>query len=81
MLENLLDQVLEKCIVYCSKEENVKMLETRILNPVFQHMSAKFAWLSYSFHTVVLLLVLHTCLLVYILYTLTSLKTTASPHT
>jgi len=68
MIDTLLDQVLQKGVEYCSKEENRKVLEDTLLVPIIQHISVRFAWLLYSFQTMALLLLIQTCLVVYLVF-------------
>ena len=76
MLDEILNQVVAKSVEYCSKEENVQRLEDTLLSPVIQHISRKFAWLSYSFQTVTVLVVIQTFLLLYLIYLVRSIPTT-----
>jgi hypothetical protein len=73
MLESILEQLVGKCIEYCEKKENMERLETRLLVPIIRHISTKFAWLRYSFQTVVILVLLQTCLVIYMLFKIHSL--------
>lgn len=73
MLEEIVNQVVAKSVEYCSKEENVQRMEETFLAPVIQHISRKFAWLSYSFQTVTVLVVVQTFLLLYLIYLVRSM--------
>ncbi len=77
MLDEILEQVVAKSVEYCSKEENVQRLEDTFLSPIIQHISRKFAWLSYSFQTVTALVVVQSCLLLYVIYLVRSLPSSA----
>ena len=70
MISDILDQLVIKGIDYCKQEENVKKMEDAFLVPIIQHISRRFAWLSYSFQTMALLMVLQTCLLIYMVFTM-----------
>lgn len=68
MISDILDQLVVKGVEYCKQEENVKKMEDAFLNPIIQHISRRFAWLSYSFQTMAFLVVLQTLLLVYLIF-------------
>jgi hypothetical protein len=78
MLEEIVNQVVAKSVEYCSKEENVQRLEETFLSPIIQHISRKFAWLSYSFQTVTVLVVIQTFLLLYLIYLVRSMPTAST---
>ena len=69
MLDGILDQLVSKGMEYCKQEDNVKKMEDAFLTPIIQHISRRFAWLSYSFQTMALLVILQTCLLLYLVFT------------
>ena len=68
MMSEILDQIVTKSFDYCAKEENVQRLEETFLNPIIQHISRRFIWLSYSFQTIAILVVLQTLLIVYLVF-------------
>lgn len=74
MMDEILDQVVTKSFDYCAKEENIQHFEEKFLNPIIQHISRRFIWLSYSFQTIAILVVLQTLLIVYLVFMLRSIK-------
>lgn len=67
MINEILDQLVTKGFEYCSKEENAQHLEEKFLNPIIQHISRRFVWLTYSFQTIAILVVIQSILLVYLI--------------
>ena len=69
MISEVIDQIVIQGVEYCKQEENVKKMEDAFLSPIIQHISRRFAWLTYSFQTMALLVILQTLLLVYLVFT------------
>lgn len=70
MISDILDQLVEKSVEYCKKEENMKKMEDAFLSPIILHISRRFLWLQYSFQTMAILIVIQTLLLIYIIFTM-----------
>lgn len=74
MMDEILNQIISKGFEYCSNEENVQRLEEKFLAPIIQHISRRFAWLTYSFQTMTILIVVQTILIVYLLIQVRALR-------
>ena len=81
-MNEVLDQVISKGISkgfeYCSNEENVRRLEETFLTPIIQHISRRFAWLTYSFQTMTILIILQTILIVYLVIMVRNLSSSTT---
>lgn len=73
MFDEILNQTISKCVEYCSKDENIEVLEKKFLVPVINHISRRFVWLSYSFQTMAIILILQTILIVYLIFLVRSM--------
>lgn len=78
MIEKILEQIVSKSFDYCSKEENMQRVEEKFLNPIIQHISKRFMWLTYSFQTIGILVIVQTILIVYLVFLVRTLSTTAT---
>ena len=69
MIDEILEQVVQKALEYCGKEEN----QEKIIRPVEQFVSIRFAWILRCFELIASLAILHTLMLAYMLFKLHTL--------
>lgn len=63
MIDDVIDQVLEKTIAYCGKEDT----QQKFVKPLEQFIAVRFSWIIRCFEVIAALAILHTVLLVLIL--------------
>jgi hypothetical protein len=76
MLDEVLDQVVEKFMVYCSKDETRATIEDKLLGPLLRYLAVKFQAFVYVFQAIAILISIQTILLAWLL--IRSLHTTIS---
>jgi hypothetical protein len=67
MLDEVLDQVVEKFMVYCSKDETRATIEDKLLGPLLRYLAVKFQAFVYVFQAIAILISIQTILLAWLL--------------
>lgn len=67
MLEQVFDQLLAKVADYLTNEENIQSLESKLLVPLTQYVSMRFAWIVRSVQVLATLVLVQTLILVILL--------------
>lgn len=68
MIESLIDQSIERLADYCSKKENLEVLNDRIVSPMLQHIAMRFSWITMSVQFMIGLLFIQTVLLIILMF-------------
>ncbi len=64
----VLEQLIEKFVDYCSKEETRSALESKLLRPVIAYLSERFHWTLKAFQALTVLVAIQTLLLIWLLF-------------
>jgi hypothetical protein len=68
----MIDSLVEKMTEYLAKQDTQRVMQTRVLDPILNHVRNKFSWLIRLLQTMAFVITLQTCLLMFLVY-----KTTA----
>ena len=64
----MLAEVLEKFVDYVSRDETRAVLDSRIVQPALRYVSERLKWCVWVFQAVAVLVLLQTCLLLWLLF-------------
>lgn len=64
----VVQQLIEKFVEYCSKEETRTALESKLLRPVIEYLSERFHWTLKAFQALTVLVAIQTLLLIWLLF-------------
>lgn len=63
----VVQQLIEKFVEYCSKDETRLALESKLLRPLTQYLTERFHWTLKAFQALTVLVAIQTFLLVWLL--------------
>lgn len=64
----VIQQLVEKFVEYCSQDETREALERKLLQPLTQYLSERFAWTLKAFQALTVLVAIQTLLLIWLLF-------------
>ncbi len=63
----VVQQFVEKFVEYCSKDETRTALERKLLQPLLEYLTERFAWTLRAFQALTVLVAIQTLLLIWLL--------------
>jgi hypothetical protein len=67
MLDDIMEQVMERVMMYCSKDETRATIEEKLLGPLVRYLAIKFQAFVYVFQAIAILVSIQTILLAWLL--------------
>lgn len=64
----VLEQIVDKFVEYCSKDETRTVLESKLLQPVIAYLTERFHWTLKAFQALTVLVAIQTLLLIWLLF-------------
>jgi hypothetical protein len=64
----VVQQLIEKFVDYCSRDETRVQLESKLLGPITQYLAERFHWTLKAFQALTVLVAVQTFLLVWLLF-------------
>lgn len=63
----VVQQLIEKFVEYCQKEETRLTIESKLLKPITEYLAERFAWTLRAFQALTVLVAIQTVLLIWLL--------------